>query len=99
MAEDSQLELEGITAAGQSTSLDGRIQRELVRVALFGDDEVGPRVGRFAIEERLGAGASAVVYAASDPELGRRVAIKILSRRDDTGRQLIGVVQRDPRRA
>jgi len=39
MADDNQPELEGITTVSQSTSLDGRLQRELVRAALFGDDE------------------------------------------------------------
>ena len=38
----------------------------------------GTRVGKFVVEEELGAGGMAVVYAARDPELGRRVALKVL---------------------
>ena len=36
------------------------------------------RIGRYEIERRLGAGAMGVVYSAFDPELKRRVAIKVL---------------------
>ena len=40
---------------------------------------VGARVGRFIVVERLGAGAMGVVYAAYDPKLDRRVALKLLN--------------------
>jgi len=36
------------------------------------------RVGRYIVIERLGAGAMGAVYAAYDPELDRKVAIKLL---------------------
>lgn len=48
----------------------------------MGPDPIpGEFVGRYLVLSRLGAGAMGVVLAAYDPELDRRVAVKLLQRR------------------
>ncbi len=41
----------------------------------------GTMVGRYVVLERIGAGAMGIVYAAYDPELDRRLALKLVSPR------------------
>jgi predicted Ser/Thr protein kinase len=43
----------------------------------------GTRIGRYAVESVVGAGGMGAVYAAHDPELERRVAIKLVHHRID----------------
>src|SRR5688572_30734839 len=54
-------------------TLDGEPGR-----ARASEPTIGGSIGRYVVLGRLGAGAMGVVYAAWDPELDRRVAIKVL---------------------
>jgi len=49
-----------------------------LRNEMFGARVEPPRVDRFSILETLGAGGMGVVYAAFDPRLNRRVALKLV---------------------
>jgi len=49
-----------------------------LRRSMFGRGPGGLAVSRYSLQERLGSGGEGAVYAAFDPELGRRVAIKLL---------------------
>jgi tetratricopeptide (TPR) repeat protein/predicted Ser/Thr protein kinase len=58
------------------------------------------RIGRFAINRRLGAGGMGVVYEAEDRQLGRKIAIKLLrtalpSDDDDDGGESVGKLLRE----
>lgn len=65
-------------------SVEQRRVASEVRSVLFGENE-RMRIGRFVVEEPLGQGGMGVVYAAHDPDLDRRVAVKLLSRADADG--------------
>jgi len=48
-----------------------------VKAKLFGGDHA-PKLGRHVLVERIGAGAMGTVFAAYDPRLDRKVAVKVL---------------------
>ena len=61
-------------------SLGQRAAVGRMQAALFGAEPEVVSVGRYAILERVGAGAFGRVYAAYDPQLDRKVALKVLHR-------------------
>ncbi len=79
-------------AGYEEAAMQARLAAKLFDVA-----PVSVRIGRYEVVERIGAGGMGVVYSARDPELGRLVAIKVLSAQhdDDTRRRqrLIGEAQ------
>ena len=73
LGSESANNLESLTLAGNS--LDSSLGE---RDEDFGALKTGEAVDRYVILSRLGAGAMGVVYAAFDPELDRKVALKLL---------------------
>ncbi|HWB82025.1 MAG TPA: protein kinase [Nannocystaceae bacterium] len=54
-----------------------------IEARLFGELPSAPQIGRFVVLNKIGAGGLGIVYAAYDPKLDRRVAIKLVHRRQD----------------
>ncbi|MEM6293525.1 MAG: serine/threonine-protein kinase [Myxococcota bacterium] len=95
--EDSPLESPGSGATVADDSLFGEAQhrvdsveaarvRGAVEAAMFGGSSASSpaTLGRFSVQERVGSGGMGMVYSAWDPELDRKVAIKVV-RSDQAG--------------
>jgi tetratricopeptide (TPR) repeat protein len=59
-------------------SLEGQRLHRAVRARLLDETVPETKIDRYVVLERLGVGGMGVVYAAHDPQLDRRVAIKLV---------------------
>lgn len=75
--------LDSRLSSSWTSTADIEIQRDLVTRRVF--NGAPPMIERFEVEKLVGVGASAAVYAARDPLLERRVAIKVLARAREGG--------------
>ncbi len=71
------------TCRAASSALVTASRGELVETATWSRPElaIGAQLDRFVILHEIGEGAASVVYAAYDPELDRKVALKVLRSR------------------
>jgi tetratricopeptide (TPR) repeat protein len=76
-------ELDATVPSDETPAVDSPAFGPASKTGSFGP---GAAIGRYLIKEVVGAGGSGLVLAALDTELGRKVAIKVLSREQEEGR-------------
>ncbi len=72
-----QLEVGHARIVGLVRDLVDELLQAKVKATLFGGDHA-PRLGRLMILDRIGSGAMGTVFAAYDPQLDRKVAVKLV---------------------
>ncbi len=82
-------------AAADADSLPADLMLDRVRRRMFDVDPAPIRLGRLQLLEVVGRGASGAVYAAYDPSLERKVAVKLFPR--DAHRELAPRIRREAR--
>ena len=65
-------------ARAPQDDLEGERLRAAVLHRLVAEEPHDVRIGRFVVLQRIGSGGNGVVYAAYDPQLDRRVALKLV---------------------
>lgn len=74
----------GSRPATRSSEADAALA--VLEARLFGAATEHPTLGRYRLVQRIAAGAFGTVWRASDPELDRAVAIKVIAARDSGSR-------------
>ncbi len=87
MSEDSRPDDDAVPEPAEVDSVDAARALAKVSAGLFGTADDGAQFGRFSLLEQVGAGAMGTVYAAFDPELDRKIAIKLLKGELDESQQ------------
>jgi serine/threonine protein kinase/tetratricopeptide (TPR) repeat protein len=78
-----------VTVEGNATVLGGESEEREPDPVISAARMPGEQVGRYLLVEMIGRGGMGVVYSAYDPELDRKVALKLV--RPDAGKSATGV--------